>query len=165
MRIFTDPTGTYSAQRKAGITEEGNLFLIIAFAFGNFLAQLPAQYRVFSAGPQTALDADGNTVPIDFAQFAGWQAVYAIFGVALVMYGLSAIAHLIARRFGGQATWREARRAMFLAALLSLPFVALTSLATWFGIPNLALILSFGTVIYFLWYWGKGLNYLEYADV
>jgi len=165
MRIFTDPSSTFAAQRKAGITEEGNLFLIVAFAFGNFLAQLPAQYRVFSAGPQTALDADGNTVAIDFAQFAGWQAVFAIFGVALVMYALSAIAHLIAKKFGGKASWKEARRAMFLAALLSLPMVVVTSLATWAGIPNLALILSFGTLIYFLWYWGKGLNLLEYSDV
>ncbi|MEM7240980.1 MAG: YIP1 family protein [Pseudomonadota bacterium] len=165
MQLFANPKSVLSSQKEKGIREEGNLVLIMLFAILNFFAQLPGQYRVFSNGPQTAIDSDGNVIPIDFAQFAGWQAVYSIFGVILVMYGLAAIAHLIARYFNGKATWPEARRAMFLAANVSLPLIALTALATWFGIPNLALILAVLTLLYFLWYWGQGLNYLEYGDV
>ena len=165
MQLFLEPKTVLAEQKSKGIREEGNLVLIMLFAILNFFAQLPGQYRVFTAGPQTATDSEGNVVSIDFAQFAGWQAVYSIFGVILVMYGLAAIAHLIARYFDGQASWSEARRAMFMAANVSLPLVALTAIATWFGIPNLALIISVLTLIYFLWYWGQGLNYLEYGDV
>ena len=165
MQLFTNPKLILAEQRAKGIREEGNLVLIMLFAVMNFLAQLPGQYRIFAAGPQTATDSDGNIVSIDFAQFAGWHAVYSIFGVILVMYGLAALAHLVARYFKGAATWAEARRAMFLAANVSMPLVVLTAVATWFGIPNLALILSVITLIYFLWYWGQGLNFLEYGDV
>ena len=165
MTLFTQPKEVLREQRDAGITEPGNLALLLLFAVMNFFAQLPGQYRIFEGGPKMVENSEGVMVQLDFAQFAGWQAVYSICGVPLVMYGLAALAHYIVSKYGGKATWPEARRAMFLAACVSLPLIFAGAAATWFGIPNLALILSFATLIYFLWYWQQGLNALEFNHV
>ena len=165
MQIFTSPKTVLRDQREKGITEQGNLALLLLFTVLNFFAQLPGLSRVFAAGPQTSLNRDGVEVPIDFAEFVGWQAVFSIFGVALVMYGFAAIAHLVMRKYAGKATWVEARRTMFLAAVVSLPLIALSAAITWFGIPNLSVFISLGTLIYFLWYWQQGLNALEFDNV
>ena len=149
--VFYDPQKAMRLQYDRGITDSANTALLLSFAIVNYFAQLPALYVTFQNGPQNG---------ISFADMAGWFAVWSIFGVALLMYGLSGIAHFFVKRGKNKISGAQARRAMFWAANMSLPLIVVNAVIMALQLSNLAAILGFMTFGYFLWYWQAAWNAL-----
>lgn len=85
-----------------------------------------------------------------------------LFIAPLILYGLAAISHLVARAFGGQGSGFGARVALFWALLASSPLMLLWGLTAGFIGPGPALtlvgVLWLGC---FLWFWISGLMAAE----
>ncbi|MBJ3763014.1 YIP1 family protein [Maribius pontilimi] len=90
----------------------------------------------------------------------GW-----LFIAPLVLYGIAGISHVIARLFGGKATYLEARMALFWALLAAVPFWLLWGLVAGFIGAGAALNLT-GLVAFvaFLALWLAGLYAVEFGD-
>lgn len=74
----------------------------------------------------------------------------------LLLYGIAAISHLVARRvFSGQGSYQKARLALFLALFLSIPLMILNAVAVYFlesqGLGQLSLWV--GLVVFGVWVW------------
>ena len=91
------------------------------------------------------------------AALLGWMFI-----APLVLYGLAALSHLVARAFGGRATWLEARMALFWALLAASPLWLLWGLVAGFVGPGPALnvtgLVALGA---FLAIWIGGLRSVE----
>ena len=71
--------------------------------------------------------------------------------VPLVFYAMAAIGTLMARGFGGEGGWRAGRAALFLAALVSAPFIAFGGvLNAWIALPPVtaAIVSRFGSILF-----------------
>lgn len=114
--------------RMERLTGEPQLFaMAMLVCFVGFLAGLPSE---LARVPQEAR-----------LQAVGWLFTGAMFFGPLLLIGLAAFSHLIARQFGGQASWQEARLALIWALVLSIPLLLISRL----GPSWLALLCLIGT--------------------
>ncbi|SEM84043.1 Yip1 domain-containing protein [Palleronia salina] len=89
----------------------------------------------------------------------GW-----LFIAPLAMYGLAAISHLVARVFGGRASWLESRMALFWGLLAAAPLWLLWGLVAGFIGPGPALDLTgIVALVAFLVLWLAGLYTFEFG--
>lgn len=120
-------------------------------AFGHLLL---ACGIAFLASVPNALGTAGRLDMADAAQAALSAHLFAFLFVApLLLYGLAAGLHLVARAFGGRAGYLGARAAVARSALLGAPIalgVTLAGLALGQALPGLSL-LSFAGFAYWLW--------------
>ncbi len=89
----------------------------------------------------------------------GW-----IFIAPLLLYGLAALSHLIAKAFGGRGSWYGARLALFWSLLAATPLMLLNGLVAGFVGPGPGLTLV-GVIwcAVFLWFWISSLLTSERA--
>jgi hypothetical protein len=95
----------------------------------------------------------------------GGALLACLFYVPLLLYGLAALSHLVAKLFRGQGTHYGARLALFWALLASSPLILMNGLVAGFIGPGIQLqvvgMLWFGV---FSWFWIGGLITAERAS-
>lgn len=87
-----------------------------------------------------------------------------VFLAPLLMYGVAALSHGVARLFGGQGTFYGARLALFWSFLAATPLMLLNGLVGGFIGPGPALsLVGLVWLGVFLWFWGATLSVAEQA--
>lgn len=120
-QAYVDPRAAMARQIRAGLSEARALAHLLAACGLGFLASLPDAVR--TARQLAIEDAAAGVIS---AHLFGYLAV-----APLLMYGLAAATHLLARAFGGSGRFLAARAALFWSLLLAGPIaVALTLLRT-----------------------------------
>ncbi len=129
-----------------GPREDRALAYLMAGCLMVFVAQLP----------RLAREAHFSGEDLDMLMGASLMAW--IFIAPLLLYGLAALSHLVAKLFRGQGSHYGARLALFWALLASSPLVLLNGLVAGFIGPGIQLqvvgMLWFGV---FSWFWIGGL--------
>lgn len=140
-----------SAPRGRG--EARALITVILACFLIFIGQWPRLSRVaYLSGQELDVLLGGALL--------GW-----IFIAPLVLYGLAALSHLVARAFGGRATWLEARMALFWALLAASPLWLFWGLVAGFVGPGPVLnVTGLVALCAFLAIWIAGLRSVEMAQ-
>lgn len=131
--------------------EESLLGYLMVGCLISFAVSLP---DLVARSPETAEGARATGVAAGF--------VGTLIFAPLFLYGLAAFSHLAARASGGQASWREARLALFFATLAVQPLaviVAILGLALPQGAPGS--VLSAVLAVAFLRLWLGGLYAVE----
>jgi hypothetical protein len=147
---YRHPARVAANQKARGVTEPQTLVYGLLFGFLSFVAQLPAlSVMAGSTGAPLAGLAAAN-----FAAF--------VFFMPLMLYLLAALAHVIVLRFGGRASWSQARRALFWAALVSTPLILLTGLAGPFLPKTMLTLAQLVTGAVFFWQWIACQHYFEF---
>lgn len=90
-----------------------------------FVSSLPRHSRDAFLNPEIPLEA----------RIGGALLAWLII-MPLVLYGLAALSHLVARQFGGQGTWFGARLALFWAVLSAAPLWLLFGMVAGFNGPG-----------------------------
>ncbi|MFS4438879.1 YIP1 family protein [Paracoccaceae bacterium GXU_MW_L88] len=128
------------------LTEERLLFFVYLICLLQFLTGMPAGI---------ALAREGGH---DLTAFLGARFVAALFFAPLFLYALAGLSHLIARRFGGQGSYFEARAALFWALIGAIPLLFLTALTRQTAIAaGVNLFAGLG----FAWLWSGTLAEVE----
>lgn len=87
----------------------------------------------------------------------GW-----IFVLPLVMYGIAALSHMIARLLGGQGSWYSARLALFWSAVASVHMLLLHGLISGYFPPGgLPAVTGTLWLAVFFWFWLSNLAEAE----
>lgn len=148
-RAYRDPRSAMQAQVDKGITEPQTLFYGMLFGMINLIASYP---RAAMSTP----DPD-----ILRGMIAGLFIAY-IFFLPLVLYGFSAIIHWVIQRFGGRATWAQARRAFNWSAVITIPFVLLSGAVHVLQNDLLKFLCNSLTAAVFLWQLWLNFNQVEF---
>lgn len=102
----------------------------------------------------------------DFQRDASYAFMSLMMFMPLILYGLAAAMHLIARLLGGKGTHYRARLALFWSLLASTPVLLLYGLVRGFIGPGLeADIVGAIWVLGFLWFVTQTFRVAEQADV
>lgn len=135
-----------------GAGEEIALAWVMIASFLFFVARLPGLAR----------EAHLSGGDPSFEALASGAFVGQVLAAPLMLYGLAAISHLIAKAMGGQGTYRSARLALFWALIAVAPLVLLQGLVAGFigSGPALASV-SLLTFACFLFIWINGLIAVE----
>lgn len=160
MSLFGDIAATYRRPRAvmrrhlaAGVREDRALVYLMLGCGLIFLASWP------KIAATAHLD---ESVPLDAAMggaLLGW-----LFLAPLALYGLAALAHLMARLLGGRGSWYGARLALFWALLAASPLWLLNGLAQGFAPASPATKLTGGVALaVFLLFWGASMLEAERA--
>ncbi len=136
------PRAVIRRQLDGGRREDRALAYVMGACVLIFVAQLPRLAR------EAHLD---ESIPLDVrlqAALLGWLMI-----APLVLYGVAALSHVVARALGGKGTWFGARLAMFWSLLSSAPLWLFYGLVDGFIGPGGALVLAgvillagFGTI-------------------
>ncbi|MHA6323606.1 YIP1 family protein [Roseivivax sp. CAU 1753] len=130
--------------------EDRALAILMAACVLYFVSRLPALAR------DAHLQGEELNPQLGGALF-GW-----IFIAPLLMYGIAAVSHMVARVVGGQGSWYGARMALFWSLLASSPLVLLNGLVAGFIGPGPGLsVVGAIWVGVFLWFWIAGLRVAE----
>lgn len=121
LRGWGDPRGLIRAKLEQGVREDRALAVLMGACVLFFVAQWPRLSREAYLQPEVPLDARMG------GALLGW-----VFIAPLMFYLLGAVAHLVARAFGGKGTWFSARLALFWALLVVSPVVLLNGLVAGF---------------------------------
>jgi hypothetical protein len=161
MSVTRDIARTYRAPREvlrrrvAGPAREDRaLAILMGACIMMFVAQWPLQSRLAFENPDVPLDMRLG------GALLGW-----VFIAPLAFYLLAAVSHLLARLFGGQGRWFDARMALFWALLASTPLWLLNGLVAGFVGPGPELtIVGAAAGLAFFVFWGAGLWEVETAE-
>ncbi|WP_136635695.1 YIP1 family protein [Pseudooceanicola onchidii] len=157
MSILRDIVATYRGpvpvlQRRieGGAREDRALAVLMAGCGLLFVAQWPRLARQsFETGAELEMLMGGSLMAL-------------VFILPLILYGLGALSHAVARVVGGQGGFYSARMALFWALLATAPAFLLNGLTEGFlgAGPQTALtgLLALGV---FLWFWVSGLWAVE----
>lgn len=119
-RAYRDPRGAMARQVAEGLSET-RAFRHLSLACGiGFVASLTCAARE-AAGLRDVPDPVTGVIA---AHLFGY-----LFVAPLLLYGLAAFLHLVARGFGGRGGWLGARAALFWSALLAGPLALALALA------------------------------------
>lgn len=157
MPVTTDITATYRGPGRVmarllalGQREDRALIYVMAFCVLAFVAQLPALSR------QAHLTGE------ELQPLMGGALLGSVILLPLLLYGVAALSHLVARAFGGQGDWYGARLALFWSLLASTPLVLLYGLVKGFIGPGSVLNgVGFLWFAVFLWFWISSLRCAE----
>jgi hypothetical protein len=148
-RSYRDPRGVMQAQIERGITEPQTLFYAMLFGTMNLIANYP---RAFYNAPD----------PDTFAGMMGGLFISYIFFLPLVLFGLAALIHWIVLKFGGHATWAEARRALIWSTVTMTPFILVAGAAYIFRNDALVSIVNMITAVVFIWQLWSNFKQVEF---
>ncbi|OWU83555.1 hypothetical protein ATO6_16880 [Oceanicola sp. 22II-s10i] len=142
---YRGPGGAIRRILSRGVREDRALVVVMAACLLIFVAQLP---RLARQAHMTGEDLN----PLMGASLFAW-----LFIAPLLLYGVGAVVHLLARVAGGRGTFYGARMALFWSLLSSAPVLLLHGLVAGFigpG-PQLALVGAVWLAL-FLWFWIAG---------
>ena len=162
MALTSDILVTYRSPRAVmrkhlalGLREDRALMFLAIACVLIFVAQWPRLRR------EAFLD---DAVP--FNALLGGALMGWLFIAPLVLYGIAALSHLIARALGGQGSWYSARLALFWSLLAASPLWLLNGLVAGFIGPGLQLGLTSAIALaVFLIFWGLSLIEAEKPPV
>jgi len=137
-RAYVAPGKVMQMQLDRGIREPQTLFYCMLFGAMNLIANFP---RIAATAP----DQDTLTGMMS-GLFIGY-----IFFMPLMLYGLAALIHWVILKFGGQANWPEARRALSWSAVVTLPFILASGFFYNFYNNALSEYLNVAIAIIFFW--------------
>ncbi|WP_108484115.1 YIP1 family protein [Oceaniglobus ichthyenteri] len=113
--------GKVVLRRSAGAPREDRALVIVMVACVLiFVAQWPR------------LSREAFVTDQDFDMLLGASLLAWLFLMPLILYGVAAISHMVAKIMGGRATWYEARIALFWALLAASPLWLLWGLVAGF---------------------------------
>jgi hypothetical protein len=149
MPVTTDIVATYRGPRRVfarllamGHREDRALILLMSACSVAFISQWPALAR------QSHVTGQELDVLIGGALMA-W-----LFVAPLLLYGLAALSHIIAKLLRGQGDWFGARLALFWSMLAASPLLLLHGLVGGFIGDSQALnIVGFLWFAIFIWFW------------
>ncbi|MFT4149676.1 MAG: YIP1 family protein [Paracoccaceae bacterium] len=143
LRGWRDPRGLIREKQAAGVREDRALATCMGACALIFVAQWPRLAREAFLDPSVPLDAR-----------MGGALLAVVFLLPLLLYGIGALSHLVARVFGGKGTWFHARLALFWALLVVTPAMLLQGLIAGFVGPGTgAAILGALVGLGFLYLW------------
>ncbi|MEM8978171.1 MAG: YIP1 family protein [Pseudomonadota bacterium] len=159
MPVLNDITASYrrpgtvmTRLLSMGQREDRALVILLGGCLLMFISSLPRLAReVFLTS--------GDLTQRAAYEFVAWMLVW-----PLILYGLAALSHIVAKLFGGQGTWYGARLALFWALLAATPIALLYGLTAGFigpGIQKTLVALLWCAV--FIWFWGTNLRVAERA--
>ena len=158
MAIASDIVASYRrpgeiVRRRLGAherAEAGALMTVFLACFLVFVAQWPRLSREAHLTGQ-------ELQPMLAGALLGW-----IFIAPLALYGLAGLTHFVVRRMGGQASYTEARMALFWGLLAASPLWLLWGLIAGFVGPGPALdAVGIVALLAFLGIWGTALYSVE----
>lgn len=137
------PRAIFRAKLAQGVREDRALATLMGACILLFVAQWPALSRAAHLDPSIPLDAR-----------MGGALMGTIFILPVLLYGLAAASHLVARALGGAGTHFGARLALFWALLCTTPLMLFHGLLAGFVGAGLQLTVV-GVLIFaaFLWLW------------
>lgn len=157
MNLVRDILSAYRSPRKAirqqldaGVREEQSLLYVMLFGLMNFVSHLPN------------LAKQAQMTQHSLASLSAAQFVSSVFMMPLVLYLIAAVAHALMRAFKGKATYGQARRVLFWAALVTVPFILILGLVSAFASIKVTLAVSVVTLLVFSWQWASGLAESEF---
>lgn len=143
LRGWRNPRGLMREKLGQGVREDRALAVLMGACLLFFVAQWPRLSREAFLAPEVPLEARMG------GALMGW-----VFIAPLVMYALAALAHLVARAFGGRGTWYGARLALFWSLLVLSPLVLLNRLVGGFiGAGPAATVVGLLVLGGFLYLW------------
>ena len=157
MPVTSDITATYRGPRKViarllamGEREDRVLMFAMAGCVIMFIAQLPRLAR------QAHLSGEDLNMLMG-ASLLAWVIV-----APLMLYGLAAVSHMVARIFGGKGQWYGARLALFWSWLAASPLLLLHGLVAGFVGPGPGLqLVGLIWLVVFVWFWIASLAQAE----
>jgi len=160
MTLYGDILGAYRGvgasmhkQLLYNTREEKVLMYVFLACFLFFVARVPALLNLAAI----TTDADKTAVNIIATNFAS-----SMFYGPLMMYGIAAMSHLVAKLFQGGGTFLQARLALFWSALVVSPLVLLAvMLRVFVAGPEFVIITNVVTGIVFIYCWGICLSIAE----
>jgi len=151
-RTYVRPREVFRRRFGAGPREDRAIAVLMAACALIFVAQWPRLAREAHFDDTVTLQA------LMGATLFAW-----VFVAPLVLYGLAALSHVVARALGGQGTWFRARLALFWALLAASPLWLFHGLVAGFVGPGASLslvgLLALGAFVVF---WGVGLVEAEW---
>ena len=159
VRTWRSPRAVVRDLLSQGVREDRAIAFLIISCFLVFVAQWPRLSRL-AAGFDLPAGAEVPELDRLMAyEFMAWLMFW-----PLILYGLAALSHIIARVFGGKGSWYGARLALFWALLSTVPLLLLHGLMAGFAGPGVQTdlvgalwLLAFGYV------WIQGLREAESA--
>lgn len=121
LRSWRDPRGVIRAKLAGGLREDRALATLMGACALIFVGQWPRLSREAFLDP---------SIPLEARMVGALMGV--VFLLPLMLYGLAAISHLVARMFGGKGSWFSARMALFWALLSVSPLMLLNGLVAGF---------------------------------
>ncbi|NSX55343.1 YIP1 family protein [Parasulfitobacter algicola] len=148
---YRGPTRVMQRLLDAGQREDRALAMVMGASALIFIAQWPKLAR------QAHL-----TEGVEIQQLIAGALWGIIFLLPLMLYGLAALSHMIARVFGGRGSWFGARLALFWSLLASTPLLMLHGLVAGFIGPGTQLsVVGVVWLVVFLVFWGLCLRVAE----
>lgn len=143
LRSWRNPRGVIRAKLGAGQREDRALATLMGACALIFVAQWPRLSREAFLQPG---------IPLEARMVGALMAC--IFLLPLILYGVAAISHLVARLAGGKGNWFSARLALFWALLAVSPLMLLNGLVAGFIGQGAALsAVGFLVGVGFLYLW------------
>ncbi|MCB5197997.1 Yip1 domain-containing protein [Loktanella sp. DSM 29012] len=127
MRAWRRPRQVMRELLDQGKREDRAIAYLFVFCILVFIAQWPRLSRR-AAGFELAPGAE----PPELSQLMTYELFAWLMVWPLVLYGLAALSHLVARLFGGQGSFYSARLALFWSLLASVPLLLLYGLMAGF---------------------------------
>lgn len=128
------------------------------------LAYLMAGCLVMFVSQMPKLAREAHLTGEDLNMLMGASLMAWVFMAPLLLYGLAALSHLVAKLFRGQGSYYGARLALFWALLASSPLILLNGLVAGFIGPGIELqVVGMVWVGVFAWFWISGLLAAERA--
>lgn len=121
LRSWRDPRGVIRAKLAEGPREDRALATVMGACLLIFVAQWPRLSREAFLDP---------SIPLQARMMGALMGV--VFLLPLILYGVAAASHVLARAFGGKGDWFRARMALFWALLAVSPLMLLNGLVAGF---------------------------------
>ncbi|MCO4848694.1 MAG: YIP1 family protein [Yoonia sp.] len=126
MRTWREPRAVMRDLLDQGQREDRALAYLMAACIVIFIAQWPRLSRLAAGFEGTGSQAPELSQLVAY-EFLGWLIVW-----PLMFYAIAAVAHIVAKVFGGQGDWYSARLALFWALLATTPMALLYGLMAGF---------------------------------
>ena len=157
IRSWRAPRDVMRALLAQGRREDRAIAYLMIACFLIFVAQWPRLTRIREGFEPSPWPAD-----INFEGMMTYSFYALVIMLPLALYGLAALAHLLAKLFGGQGGWYGARLALFWALLSTTPLALLHGLTRGFVGPGLqATIVGAVWAAIFVYIWIQSLREAE----
>lgn len=130
MPVTTDIVRTWRGPRAVmrdlldqGRREDRAIVVLMISCFLIFVAQWPRLRRIAEGYEPSPWPGDMN-----FEGMMTYTFFASVIILPLIMYGIAALSHLVAKLFGGKGTWFGARMALFWTLLATTPLMLLFGL-------------------------------------
>lgn len=153
LTAYRHPRLSFERQLARNIGDDRILFFGMLACFLTFVARMPSLFRDSIPSGSPPLHA---VVPIHFA--------VSLLMAPLLLYSVAAASHVLARAFGGQGNWRDARLALFWAVLTMSPLVLVAGIVEVAFQPWVSGALLVLIAVLFFWYWMQCLIRVEFME-